>query len=70
MFYSWLIYLWATHTPNVGIVRDLCADTGGCLTLVVLGGVIFGQGRARVPLAVFALLGFMLWNASAFFGSL
>src|SRR5262245_187136 len=63
IFYVWLAYrLVAGSSPMVWQVRSLL---GGSLALptavVVLLGGISGQGAARIPLAVSALTGFLLW---------
>jgi hypothetical protein len=63
IFYVWLAYrLLAGSSPMVWQVRSLL---GGSLALpiavVALLGGITGQGTARIPLAVSALTGFLLW---------
>jgi hypothetical protein len=63
VFYGWLAYrLVAGGSPMVWQVRSLL---GGSLALpialVALLGSISGQGTARIPLAVSALTGFLLW---------
>jgi hypothetical protein len=62
MYYAFVTYrLCATLPPKVWTAKGLCGDIGGYLTLVVLGGAIFGQGVPRIPLAVCAILGYILW---------
>lgn len=62
MFYAFVTYrLCAMLTPEVWATKGLCGDIGGYLSLVVLGGAIFGQGVPRIPLAVCADLGYILW---------
>ena len=62
MFYGFVTYrLCTTLTPKAWATTGLCGDVGGYLSLVVLGGAIFGQGVPRIPLAVCAVLGYVLW---------
>jgi len=62
MYYSWLIYrAVANDTSMVWKTKGLCGDIGMFLSLLVLGGAIFGTGVSRVPLAFSALFGFLLW---------
>jgi hypothetical protein len=63
IFYVWLAYrLVAGSSPMVWQVRSLLGSSLALpTTVVVLLGGITGQGTARIPLAVSALTGFLLW---------
>ena len=62
MFCSWFICrLCAGPTPEVWKLKDICGDAGMYLSLLALGGAIFGYGKARVPLVACSILGFLTW---------
>jgi hypothetical protein len=62
MFCAWIPYrLYAGPTPEVWKCKDICGDAGTYLVVLALGGVIFGKGKARVPLAACSILGVLMW---------
>src|SRR5215469_8351307 len=68
MFCSWFIYRLCSAptaliaaTALIWKVKDVCSDAGVYLTLLASAGVLLGSGKARIPLAFRAVLGFLVW---------
>jgi hypothetical protein len=66
VFYSLLLHrLAAKDTPGVWKIEEVCGVVGMSLALVALGGGFFGEGVARIPLLLCAVLGLCMWGSFA-----
>lgn len=62
IYFSWLAgRLLFNNNPMVWQTKDICGDVGIPLVAIALLAAILGKGVSRVPLAISALLGFILW---------
>ena len=62
LLYSWIAFrLIAGESPSVWEMRTDAGNFGTPLIYISLASAIAGKGRARLPVAISALIGFLFW---------